>query len=505
MFSLGLGLEKTTHSTYYIGAHADNYFAGETETYTVKGLPSTCKNSKGEVIAAKSFQRFWCPATRDITRSVKVVDMRQVPLEQWLINRREARDFPLYELRDQLKQLYLEKVKINFSNLTSEQQTLINACFKLETFLPTFAEVARELYEQLNPIVRQALRLKHSECSNETFNLNRICQRPITQITQLPSECAPDIQIAIAKQDKCHLPNFNEWTAHIKIEKGKLLDRLLVKMLKKVGFLNANPQIFVGFVNPILADPKAKRELFMDDSCSSHPLHGQRTHLFQILALTKVGVLNQRLLEWLIDYNFWNGVLDTDRRMLPLITIQNLGKKEVVYYRDIGHVTTGIAPGNLNILFLERKFSASIQAVIDSKDTLKQTEMLNVFGRASKMNEPSVELTQLHKEMVSLEAYIIDSLYSGFHKMGIEGLHFLYGIEIERIIDVERARKYISKGYSVTVSKSIWPAGPHPEEFYVDGKPVWGIVFNGVDTFDAWYSKLEDKKLCFIVDKKLSP
>ncbi len=468
MFSLKL--DKASHNPYHIGAHADNYFAGETETYTVKGLPSICKDSKGEVIASKSFQRFWCRSMKDITRTVKVIDMRQAPLDQWLINPVENSVLPMFdvELRAQFQRQHLYNEKINLSAMTLEQQALINACFKIETFLLTFAEVAHELHERLNPLAQKALAIKHSECSNEKFTLNRLNVVDIPEVTKLPSESAPDIRIAIAKQDKCRLPNFKEWTEHVQIKKGKLLDKLLTKKLKEAGFPDANPQVFIGFVNPVIADVKAKRELFMDDSCSSYPLHGQRTHLFQILALGRAGVLNPSLLRWLIDNKLWNKVLDSDRRFFPLITSKNVGDKEVEYYRDIGSVTTGLAPENLNGLFLERKLSASIQSVIDSQDTQKQIAILKVFGRIPKTDEQVIEFTQLHKEMVSLEAYIIDSLYSGFHKLGANGIEFNDGLVKERKVDVERARRYISKGYEVTVSKPIWPKGAHPQEFHVN-------------------------------------
>ncbi|MBE8168189.1 MAG: hypothetical protein HAW66_07465 [Shewanella sp.] len=499
--TLGLKRRKFDEDNLKYGSFADRCCAGDSQKYalTKKGFA----NEQGEIIDdSVKFQRFWhVYDDKGDYRSLQVTDMGQVSLEQWLITPTDNALTPFFahDAREQFKTNYLTIYEIPTENV--KQKALIDACFKIETLFPTFAEVAQELHKELPPEVVKALAANHQTCPVEEHGLKR--SRIMCESSGLPIQFPFDVHHRALVQDTISIPSLDKWEAINDRCEDTTLDKVLTTKLRNTGFAEASPQVFIGFMNKKMANNILKKHLFMEDGAASHLLHGAHSHLWQVLALSKQGVLDQDLLNSVVDEDLWDALFDSDAQLFPTtIQIDHSDDERTEYYKNIGRVMTGIAPEHIHALFLEKKLSASIERIVKTGTLPQQEEMIRLFGLKPAVSATLLQLKQLKQEMITLESCIIDTQYTALKKIGVKRIAILDKFYEENDTYVARARHYIQEGYDVTVSRSQlnWLNG-----FIKDGKPVDKLVFNDLNTFNKWYATLTNKTLCFSVDKKLVP
>ena len=199
-------------------------------------------------------------------RRVRVIDLSKIPLDERIAPSQD------YFSADALK--HLEQARSTFfMSCKGEQRVedsrlpLLRACSRIETFLPTLARVSEALRGWLSEHAITALQKKHETCPMETYHDGRYCctKEDFWSMSEL-AKYPGNICSLILGQQSLTVPDFQEWLSGEKIEKGKVLDRLLAERLIKAGFPLVMPKVFIDRIHRDFANPIAQSCLFMEDS-----------------------------------------------------------------------------------------------------------------------------------------------------------------------------------------------------------------------------------------------
>ncbi|KEQ18453.1 hypothetical protein [Endozoicomonas numazuensis] len=115
--------------------------------------------------------------------------------------------------------------------------------------------------------------------------------------------------LEFANQQSLRIPKRKPGEDHTDLKGSRHLQAFLREKLKAAGIEGPLCEL-LGFVPSKVANPKVRGSGFIDSHWSLNFLHGNETHLIQLVLLVEAGILDKDSLAYLVDHGLWGWVLD---------------------------------------------------------------------------------------------------------------------------------------------------------------------------------------------------
>ncbi len=115
--------------------------------------------------------------------------------------------------------------------------------------------------------------------------------------------------VEFANQQSLRIPKRKPGEDHPELKGSRQLQAFLREKLKAAGIEGPLCEL-LGFVPSKVANPRVRGSGFIDSHWSLNFLHGNETHLIQLVLLVEAGILDKDSLAYMVDHGLWGWVLD---------------------------------------------------------------------------------------------------------------------------------------------------------------------------------------------------
>ncbi|RLV59513.1 hypothetical protein D5018_11630 [Parashewanella curva] len=413
-----------------------------------------------------------------------IYDLNRIPLHQLILKSIGTQIIPdFHKVRDKFHQHQLEQFKISQNDEIQPLNEVLRQYFfkgsRIEAMFKTFFEVGFELYNQMEDEPKQRLLQKHRDCPVVSFHDPRHCQKSSTYNADVP--------YSMRSQQALTVPDFNVWLSGPPIQKGRLLDKILVNKLRQHGLHQATLVTFNGFISSKYGDVVAQHTMFLDACDAPLIVHGPRAHAFQTLSFLRDDSTTPSELFQIISSGHFNQCFD--RRVDKQETYHDYDESwQKRYYLGFCSRLSAFSPESVNALLLQKEMSGVLEAVrcIGTKE--QKQELLSLFELTNDQSTGDLDkdLALVETVIKTLEAYSIHSQYNAFARAGYQQLPLNVQGAFEpltnsptRQSDINKIRIQLGKGYIVALI-FVRTRGGKPEH----------IILKNAEAFDNFYPTL---------------
>ncbi|MGI9280174.1 MAG: hypothetical protein ACR2PX_11175 [Endozoicomonas sp.] len=289
--------------------------------------------------------------------------------------------------------------------------------------------------------------------------------------------------VEYAKQQSLRIPKRKPGAEHTDLKGSKHLQAFLREKLRAVGIEGPLCEL-LGFVPSKVANPRVRESGFIDSHWSLNFLHGNETHLIQLVLLVEAGILDKDSLAYLIDHGLWGWVLDRiyvsacdgysiiapepkDKQMVH--TLEGMSDEldiSLINMQGAEAALCANGPSFMHRFFLAGEFSQTIECLSKDLDEDGRVELITrVLGMKpsdSDVHNKSL-LRDITRNLTALESCITHKqLKSMDHIASTMGLHSsdelfkdlsdtysFVGREKAEPVIREKAKRHLSKGRRV--------------------------------------------------------
>ena len=235
---------------------------------------------------------------------------------------------------------------------------------------------------------------------------------------------------------------------------GELLRSVLLEELKNQGY-NCLCPIFSGNVPKDIGNAVALNDLFQELPASAYLEHGTYSHLYQIIAMTKAGIMTAQKLQKILRLDLWAYLIDQDSSVIADKRVyQPVDQTQGVFF-NLSYVISAM-PNSLYHSMSSGMDSRGIQNIVDEDNQERIAEL----GKLLKITPSSSEelKSTLHEwtlNLRALEVADIDSQYKATSRQAtpqgrpVNKYFSTTRTFINNSADGEAVREYFRKGWHI--------------------------------------------------------